>query len=110
MIEVTPHAERHADRAGDPLDGLVNMFDLGIVLALAFLLAALQSANLTDLITKPDKLAALKKQAGEKIVVKKDEEVRPVKTSSEKVVGTGKDVGRVYQLPDGRLVYVTKKP
>ena len=42
---------RH-DRSGDPLDGLVNLFDLGIVLAVAFLLAALQSVNLTDLLTK----------------------------------------------------------
>ena len=33
MIEVTPHARTREDRAGDPLDGLVNLFDLGIVLA-----------------------------------------------------------------------------
>ena len=33
MIEVTPHARRREDRSGDPLDGLVNLFDLGIVLA-----------------------------------------------------------------------------
>ena len=31
------------DRAGDPLDGLVNLFDLAIVLSVAFLLAALAS-------------------------------------------------------------------
>ena len=30
------------------------MFDLGIVLAVAFLLAALQSVDLTDLLTKKD--------------------------------------------------------
>ena len=29
------------DSAGDPLDGLVNLFDLGIVLAVAFLVAGL---------------------------------------------------------------------
>ena len=43
MIKVNPRARRHEDRAGDPLDGLVNLFDLGIVLAVAFLLAALSS-------------------------------------------------------------------
>ncbi len=32
MISVTPHSNRREDRAGDPLDGLVNLFDLGIVL------------------------------------------------------------------------------
>ena len=41
MISVTPHANSRQDRAGDPLDGLVNLFDLGIVLSVAFLLAAL---------------------------------------------------------------------
>ena len=29
MIRVTPRARISKDRAGDPLDGLVNMFDLG---------------------------------------------------------------------------------
>ena len=43
---VTPNARRRGDRAGDPLEGLVNLFDLGIVLAVAFLLAALASAGL----------------------------------------------------------------
>ena len=49
---VTPRARMRGDRSGDPLDGLVNLFDLGIVLAVAFLLAALQSVNLTDLLTR----------------------------------------------------------
>ena len=31
---VEPRARLHADRGGDPLDGLVNLFDLGIVLVL----------------------------------------------------------------------------
>ena len=46
MIHVTPRARISRDRAGDPLDGLVNMFDIGIVLAVAFLLAALSSLGL----------------------------------------------------------------
>jgi hypothetical protein len=29
------------DSAGDPLDGLVNLFDVGIVLAVAFLIAGI---------------------------------------------------------------------
>jgi hypothetical protein len=108
MIEMTPHAERHTDRAGDPLDGLVNMFDLGIVLALAFLLAALQSANLTGLLTSKDKAAALK--AGSAIPLKKGEELRTLTPSGQATKATGAEVGKVYRLSDGRLVYVTKKP
>ena len=54
----SPHDLRHPplrsreDRAGDPLDGLVNLFDLGIVLSVAFLLAALSSLHLGGTITK----------------------------------------------------------
>ncbi|OJU81868.1 MAG: hypothetical protein BGO11_17200, partial [Solirubrobacterales bacterium 70-9] len=29
------------DKAGDPLDGLVNLFDVGMILAIAFLIAGL---------------------------------------------------------------------
>ena len=47
MIRVSARARRHEDRAGAPLDGRVNMFDVGIVLAVAFLLAALSSLHLT---------------------------------------------------------------
>ena len=49
---VKSRARSRIDRSGDPLDGIVNLFDLGIVLAVAFLLAALQSVNLTDLLTR----------------------------------------------------------
>ena len=45
-VKVTPRARSRDDRAGDPLDGLVNLFDLGIVLSVAFLLAALSSLDL----------------------------------------------------------------
>jgi hypothetical protein len=45
-IQVRARARSHEDRAGDPLDGLVNLFDLGIVLSVAFLLAALSSLKL----------------------------------------------------------------
>ena len=45
---VNHRARTRADKEGDPLDGLVNLFDLGIVLSVAFLLAALSSLDLTS--------------------------------------------------------------
>ena len=36
-----------ADRNGDPLDGLVNLFDVALVLAVGFLVAALSAAGLS---------------------------------------------------------------
>jgi len=94
------------DRAGDPLDGLVNLFDLGIVLAVAFLLAALQSVNLTDLLTKSD-VTLLRTTGGQQtLVVKQGDKIKTVRLSKKTVTGTGKAVGQVYRLTDGRLVYI----
>jgi hypothetical protein len=106
MIRVKPHAQTHADRAGDPLDGLVNMFDLGIVLAVAFLIAALQSVNLTQVLTRRSRVAT---RAGT-IVVKPGQRLVPLTPGARRVaVRGGAAVGSVYRLPDGRLVYVAKK-
>ena len=109
MIRVTPRAQRHRERAGDPLDGLVNMFDLGIVLAVAFMIAALQSVDLTELLTSRNVTVTRRTAEGETIVVKKGEELRTLRLSEERAAGTGSRVGTVYRLPDGRLVYVTRK-
>ena len=47
------------------------MFDLGIVLAVAFLLAALQSVDLTDLLTNKDVTVVRKTPTGQTVVIKR---------------------------------------
>jgi hypothetical protein len=100
MISVSRRAHRREDRAGDPLDGLVNLFDVGIVLSVAFLLAALSSLNLTKSfthggLTRPDQ-----------ITVPKADLVKQVPHNGQKVIGQGTKAGTVYRLKDGSLVYV----
>ena len=107
--QITPRARVRIDRAGDPLDGLVNLFDLGIVLAVAFLLAALQSVNLTDLLTKTNVTVLRTDASGQTVIVKEGDQVKTVRLSNKQVTGTGKRVGEVYKLADGRLVYVQPK-
>jgi hypothetical protein len=106
---VKPRANSRADRAGDPLDGLVNMFDVGIVLAVAFLIAALAAHHLTNaLVQKPASVQTTKPKHS--IVVTKKQKVVPLQPTGVKVpVRNGKSVGVVYQLPNGQLVYVTNK-
>ena len=103
---VTPRARLRGDRAGDPLDGLVNLFDLGIVLAVAFLLAALQSVNLTDLLTKSNVTILRTEPNSQTLIVKEGDEIKTVRLSKETVTGSGRRVGEVFRLSDGRLVYV----
>ena len=106
---ITPRASRRGDRGGDPLDGLVNLFDLGIVLAVAFLLAALQSVNLTDLLTQANVTVLRTEANSQTLIVKEGDQVKTVKLSDKTVTGTGRRVGEVLRLADGRLVYVTGK-
>lgn len=104
-MKVSPRARRRQDRAGDPLDGLVNMFDIGIVLAVGFLLAALASLNLTHLITKDGLAKAEPGQAGQ-ITVAPGQPTGSVPTSEVTVVGEGVEIGKVYRLNDGRTIWV----
>ena len=105
---VRARARSREDRAGDPLDGLVNLFDLGIVLSVAFLLAALSSANLTpQILGKQDRSAAQRQAAPGSVVAKPGDQVKSVRLQpGERVVGHGKQVGTVYQLDDGRTIIV----
>jgi hypothetical protein len=102
LIRVTPSARHREDRAGDPLDGLVNLFDLGIVLSVAFLLAALASLNLTGTLKH-----GLKPVAPNDITVSPGQTIHTLPSPGPSVVGPGTQVGTVYQLPSGQLVYVT---
>lgn len=105
-MKVSPRARSRDDRAGDPLDGLVNLFDLGIVLSVAFLLAALSSLDLTSAITGKAEQDP-KTRPADTVVTDKDDKVKQVRVKpGEKVVGRGEAIGTVYELSDGRTVIV----
>jgi hypothetical protein len=105
VISVTPRSRSREDRAGDPLDGLVNLFDLGIVLAVAFLLAALSSLHLGGAITRH----GLRSPARE-IVVQPGQSVAPLPKPGARTLGRGTQTGVVYRLANGQLVYVQQAP
>lgn len=90
---------RIADNAGDPLDGLVNLFDIGIVLAVAFLIAGL-TLTVNPSSGRVERLPA----AGEAKV-----RVLPKPSGGRQASGRGEPVGTAYRLADGRLVIVSPK-
>jgi hypothetical protein len=92
---------RIEDAAGDPLDGLVNLFDIGIVLAVAFLIAGL---GLTlDRHTHRLQARAPNTQG-------QQTQTLPAPSSSAPAAsGRGQPVGTVYRLGNGQLVYVQGK-
>src|ERR1700684_3416757 len=106
MISVTPNAPSREYRPGDPLDGLVNLFDLGIVLSVAFLLAALTSLHLGGTLTKH----GLRPTAPDVIVLKPGQKGAPLPKPGAPTIGRGTQAGVVYRLADGQLVYVQSPP
>jgi len=106
-LAVTPRARSRPDRAGDPLDGLVNLFDLGIVLSVAFLLAALSSLKLDDILTNERVEVIRNTSKGQQIITRQGQKVTRIQLQpGQKVVGRGDRIGSVYRLNDGRIVYV----
>ena len=88
------------DAAGDPLDGLVNLFDVGMILAVAFLIAGLGlTLNVKGEGLEARRDAAPTRAAGTERTIR-DPAAGP------RASGRGTPVGQVYRLPDGRLVYV----
>jgi hypothetical protein len=106
-LTVTPRARSRPDRAGDPLDGLVNLFDLGIVLSVAFLLAALSSLKLDDILTNERVEVIRNTSKGQQVITRQGQKVTRIQLQpGQKVVGRGDRIGSVYRLNDGRIVYV----
>jgi hypothetical protein len=106
---VNARARTREDRAGDPLDGLVNLFDLGIVLAVAFLLAALSSIDLAPSVLKQNdaQTSGAVPVPADSVIQKPGEEANTIELQpGEEVVGQGEPVGTVYKLSDGRTVIV----
>ncbi|WP_026912596.1 DUF2149 domain-containing protein [Patulibacter minatonensis] len=87
---------------GDPLDGLVNLFDLGLVLAVAFLVAGLSLAMDDDGRIVPRTRTSERSPTP-------TERTLSTPSSPSRVTGRGEPVGQVYRLPDGRLVLVDPK-
>jgi len=97
-----------SDRNGDPLDGIVNLFDVAIVLAVAFLLAALTSIGLSDLLSDEDVTVVTNPgQPDMSVVFKRGDEIQRLELDPEdEASGVGELIGRFYKLEDGTTVYV----
>jgi hypothetical protein len=106
--KVTARARSREDRAGDPLDGLVNLFDIGIVLSVAFLLAALSSLDLTSVITERNQSLEQKVEVpADSVLSNPGDQVETIEIQpGQEVVGRGEPVGTLYQLEDGRTIVV----
>jgi hypothetical protein len=97
-----------ADRNGDPLDGIVNLFDVAIVLAVGFLVAALAAAGVSGLLTSENMTIVTDPGTPEmQVIVKEGDQITKLDMQSgAEVAGVGTLIGSFYRLADGTVVYV----
>jgi len=97
-----------ADRNGDPLDGIVNLFDVAIVLAVGFLVAALAAAGVTGLLTSKNMTIVTNPGTPEmQVIVKDGDKITKLDMQSgAQVAGVGTLIGSFYKLADGTVIYV----
>jgi len=97
-----------ADRNGDPLDGIVNLFDVALVLAVGFLVAALSAAGVSGLLTNQNMTIVTNPGTPQmQVIVKEGAQIEKLDMANgAQVRGLGTLVGSFYKLADGTVVYV----
>lgn len=92
----------------DPMTGVANLFDIGLVFIVGLLLTLFSAYHLQDLFDRTSEMTIVKQHpSGEmEIITKKGSQVRAMKVSKSKATGRGERLGIAYRLEDGSLVYV----
>lgn len=92
----------------DPLTLMPNLFDLSIVLAVAFLLTALGALGLRDLVHSRDDWTLVRRSpSGQtEVLSRHGKSIRIQKLSPRKAGGQGVRLGVAYELEGGEVIYV----
>lgn len=92
----------------DPMTGVANLFDLGLVFIVGLLLALFGAYHLEDLLREDSQVTITKQSQGGamEIIMKKGKTIEAMKVTENKARGTGQRLGTAYRLKDGSVVYV----
>ncbi len=103
---------RVPDRHGDPLEGMANLFEAGLVLAVAFMLLALSAVGMADFFSSSNQTYVVQNpgQNDMEIITKNNQQIERFKTSSQIGHGRGTELGSIYRLDDGSTIFVPSSP
>lgn len=95
------------DHHGDPMESMGNLFDVAVLIGVGFLIVALSGFGLRELLSSED-VTIVKDPGTEQmeIIRKEGRTIERLKTTDESAQGVGTAIGTVYQLEDGRVVWV----
>jgi len=96
------------DRNGDPLDGVVNLFNVAIVLAIGFLIATLTGLGLSGVLSKKDMTIVTDPGSQDmQVLVRHNDTLQKLNLQpGQQASGLGTLIGQFYRLPDGTTIYV----
>jgi hypothetical protein len=92
----------------DPMGGVANLFDIGLVFIVGLLMTLFSAYHLQDLFSRESAMTIMKQsESGElEIITKKGTQVKAMKVSKTRAAGKGQRLGIAYRLEDGSMVYV----
>lgn len=92
----------------DPLSGVANLFDIGLVFIVGLIVTIFSAYNLQDLLSEKSEVTLLKMSKNQEmeIITKKGNKIKAMKVSKQKAKGRGQRLGVAYKLEDGTMVYV----
>ena len=99
----------HGEGEGnDPLTGVANLFDLGLVFIVGLIFTLFSAYHMQDMFDENSEMTIMKKKDNGQmeIIRKKGEEIEARKVTEKKAQGRGERLGTAYRLKDGTTVYV----
>ncbi|MBF0376427.1 MAG: DUF2149 domain-containing protein [Desulfamplus sp.] len=92
----------------DPINGVANLFDVGLVFIVGLILTLFSAYRLQDMFSEDSKFTIMKQaEDGQLEIIKKDgKKISAVKVTKESAKGEGTRLGVAYRLEDGSMVYV----
>ena len=100
------HEDEFVDN--DPMSGIANLFDIGLVFIVALLITIFSAYRLQDLFSEKSEMTIMKKSPNKQleIITKKGKSIKVVKMTSKETEGRGERLGTAYRLEDGTTIYV----
>jgi hypothetical protein len=92
----------------DPMTGVANLFDIGLVFIVGLIVTLFTAYHLQDLFSEKSEITIMKqsKNAELEIITKKGKKIKAIKVTKKTVQGRGERLGIAYKLEDGSMVYV----
>ena len=92
----------------DPMTGVANLFDIGLVFIVGLLITLFSAYRLQDLFDRTSEMTIMKQNAsGEmEVIIKQGTQIKATKVTRETARGMGNRLGVAYRLEDGSMVYV----